>query len=76
MTAQRNKVHHVTTIARLAIELGQSEEWLAELAEQMDSEDGLIWVYGQADDDVMAFSDDGIQCLREIIADHKERSRQ
>ena len=72
MSAQRNKVNHVTTIARVAIELGETEDWLSELAEEMDTEDGLIWVYGPGDEGVMAFSDDGIECLRELISIHKE----
>jgi hypothetical protein len=71
MTAQRNKVHHVATIARVAIELGEDEDWLWQIAGVMEPEDGLIWVYGPADDGVMAFSDDGIECLRELIAIHK-----
>jgi hypothetical protein len=72
MTAQRNKVHHVTTIARVAIELGEDEDWLWDIANEMDQEDGVIWVYGPGDEGVMAFSDDGIDCLRDLITLHKE----
>ncbi len=72
---QRNKVHHVTTIARVAIELGEDEDWLWNVAEEMEPEDGLIWVYGPDDEGVMAFSDDGIQCLQELIALHKENPK-
>jgi hypothetical protein len=72
MSSQRNKVHHVTTIARVAIELGEDEGWLWDVAGEMDTEDGLIWVYGPGDDGVMAFSDDGLECLQELIALHKE----
>jgi hypothetical protein len=71
MSAQRNKVHHVTTIARVAIELGEDEDWLWQVADEMETEDGLIWVYGPGDDGVMAFSDEGIECLQELIALHK-----
>ena len=71
MSAQRNKVHHVTTIARLAIELGEDEDWLWEIAAEMEPEDGLVWVYGPGDEGVMAFSDDGIECLQDLIALHK-----
>ena len=72
MSSQRNKVHHVTTIARVAIELGEDEDWLWDVAGEMDAEDGLIWVYGPGDDGIMAFSDDGLECLQELIALHKE----
>jgi len=73
MSNQRNKVHSVTTIARVAIELGVDEDWLWDIAGEMEPEDGLIWVYGPGDDGVMAFSEEGIECLRELIAMHKAR---
>jgi hypothetical protein len=66
-----NKVHHVTTIARVAATLGEDEDWLWEVANEMDQEDGLIWVYGPGDDGIMAFTDFGIETLRELIAMHK-----
>jgi hypothetical protein len=72
MTTQRNKVHHVMTIARVAAELGEDEDWLSDIANEMDQEDGMIWVYGVGDDGIMAFSDDGIDCLRDLITLHKE----
>jgi hypothetical protein len=71
MSSQRNKVHSVTTIARVAIELGVDEDWLWDIANQMEPEDGLIWVYGLGDEGVMAFSEDGIECLRELIVSGK-----
>jgi hypothetical protein len=73
MSTQRNKVHSVVTIARVAVELGVDEDWLWDIAGEMEPEDGLIWVYGPGDDGVMAFSDDGIECLRELIEIHKAR---
>ncbi len=73
MSTQRNKVHSATTIARVAIELGVDEDWLWDIAGEMEPEDGLIWVYGPGDDGVMAFSEEGIECLRELIAMHKAR---
>jgi hypothetical protein len=62
-----NKVHHVRTIARVAEMLGEDEEWLWDVANEMDQEDGLIWVYGPGDDGVMAFTDFGIETLTGII---------
>ena len=41
-----NKVHHVKTIDRVAKELGENEDWLFDVAKEMDTEDGVIWVYG------------------------------
>jgi hypothetical protein len=39
----------------------------------MDTEDGVIWVYGLGDDGVMAFSDFGIENLVELIKIHKDQ---
>jgi hypothetical protein len=66
-----NKVHHVHTIARVAEMLGDDEEWLAEIANEMDQEDGLIWVYGQGGADTMAFTDFGIETLTDLVEIHK-----
>ena len=44
---------------------------LWEAANEMNAEDGLIWVYGPGDDGVMAFTDFGIETLTGIIEIHK-----
>ena len=67
-----NKVHHVTTITRVAETLGEDEDWLHDVANEMDVEDGVIWVYGVGEDGVMAFTDFGIENLMELIRIHKE----
>jgi hypothetical protein len=67
-----NKVHHVTTIDRVAADLGESVDWLYDVAIEMDVEDGVIWVYGIGDDGVMAFTDFGIENLVELIKIHKD----
>ncbi len=74
-----NKVHRVTTIARVAQILGVDEELLCDLADEMDPEAGLIWVYGTGDiaEGVMAFTDFGIETLNDLIRTHREnQSRQ
>ena len=38
----------------------------------MDTEDGMIWVYGLGDDGVMAFTDFEIENLVELINIHRE----
>ncbi len=35
-------------------------------------EDGVIWVYGDSDDGVMAFTDFGIENLVDLIKMHKD----
>jgi hypothetical protein len=68
---QVNKVHHVHTIARVAAMLREDEDWLQDIAIEMDQEDGLIWVYGLGDESVMAFTDFGIDTLTGLIEIHK-----
>ena len=67
-----NKVHHVTTINQVAKDLGESEDWLSDVANEMDIEDGVIWVYGVGEDGVMAFTDFGIENLVDLIKIHKD----
>jgi len=67
-----NKVSHVFTLSHVAEMLDEDEEWLFEIAEEMDTEDGQLWVVGVGEDGVMAFTDDGIENLKELIAIHKE----
>jgi len=67
-----NKVYRVQTIARVAEMLGEDEDWLWDVANEMDQEDGLIWVYGPGDDTVMAFTDDGVENLTDLIQEYKD----
>ena len=67
-----NKVSHVFTLSHVAEMLGEDEEWLFEVAEEMDTEDGQLWVVGVGEDGVMAFTDDGIENLKNLIAIHKD----
>jgi len=67
-----NKVHHVTTIDRVAKDLGEDESWLSDIANEMDIEDGVIWVYGVGDNGVMAFTDFGIENLVDLIKIYKD----
>jgi hypothetical protein len=61
----------VYTIGHVAKILGEDEDWLRELATDMFPEDGRLHVYGFGEDAVIAFTDYGIECLQQIIADLK-----
>ena len=67
-----NKVHSVKTIDLVARELGEDADWLFDIADEMDTEDGVIWVYGVNDDGVIAFTEFGIENLTHLIEMHKE----
>jgi hypothetical protein len=61
-------IAHVFTIGYVANQLGEDEDWLFELSGDMFPEDGCLWVYGVGEDGVPAFTKDGIDNLRQIIA--------
>jgi hypothetical protein len=67
-----NKVHHVTTIDRVAKDLGEDQDWLFDVAMEMEIEDGVIWVRGVGEDGVMAFTDFGIDNLIDLIKMHRD----
>ena len=48
MTMHLSKVHHVTTITRVAEDLGEDEDWLRDVANEMEIEDGDT-LFGLAD---------------------------
>jgi hypothetical protein len=74
VTTHVNKVHHVTTITQVAKDLGEDEDWLWDVANEMEIEDGVIWVYGIGEDGILAFTDFGIESLIELIKMHKGTS--
>ena len=59
------------TIGYVANLLGEDEDWLFELSIGMEPEDGSLWAYGVGEDGVPAFTRDGIDNLRQIIADER-----
>lgn len=73
---QLNKVHSVRTLALVALDLGRDEDWLADLALDMEPEDGLIWVYDPPHEDgTMAFTDFGVESLLNLIDIHRDRTK-
>ena len=64
-------IAQVFTIGYVANLLGEDEDWLFELSGDMFPEDGCLWVYGVGEDGVPAFTKDGIDNLRQIIADQR-----
>lgn len=72
---QRNKVYAVMTLARVAHDLGEDEDLLFDLTDQMDTEDGVIWVYGREADPVLCLSDDGVECIKELLLEHRRNHR-
>lgn len=65
-------ISSVHTIARVAEMLGENEEWLWDIAAEMDSYDGCLWIYDADDKQTMAFTNDGLDNLKELIELYKE----
>ena len=72
---QLNKVHSVKTIDRVAAELGETVDRLFDLTIDMQTEDGIIWVFGLGDNSVIAFTPFGIENLQELIEMDRDRAR-
>ncbi len=67
---QRNKVHHVHTVASVAKRLGVEESLIHDLTDGLEPEDGVIWVYGLEEDGTMAFTDDGVDEVRLLLEEY------
>jgi hypothetical protein len=69
---QRNKVHHVHTVGRVAKDLGVDEDLIHELTLGLEPEDGVIWVYGVDDDaGILAFTDEGVGEVQLLLEEYK-----
>jgi hypothetical protein len=44
--------YHLTTITRVAEDLREDKDWLRDIANEMEIEDGAIWVYRVGEDGV------------------------
>ena len=64
-------ITHLSTIAGVAESLGEDEELLHDLSIDMEPEDGVIHVYGTGEDCTSAFTDFGIENLRELLQIHQ-----
>jgi hypothetical protein len=64
-------ITHVFTISRVAQILGENEDWLFDVANEMEPEDGCLWIYGDGDQQILAFTDFGIENLAELVRIHK-----
>jgi hypothetical protein len=61
----------VFTIARVAEMLDEDVDWLSDVALEMDPEDGRLTVYDVDDEGTTAFTDFGIENLKELVEIHK-----
>ena len=62
------------TISRVAEMLGEDEDWLWEIAINMEPEDGCLTIYGSSDMSTTALTRFGIECLRDLVRDRKRQA--
>ena len=70
---QLNKVYAAKTVDRVAAELGETIDRLHDLAIGMAPEDGVIWIYGTAEVEVLAFTPFAVENLLELINMTRDR---
>ena len=67
-------ISYVFTLVRVAKMLGEDEDLLRRIADDMDPEDGCLWVLGPDEtDSTIAFTPFGIENLKQLLEDYKER---
>jgi hypothetical protein len=67
-------ITRVFTIRRAAEILGRDEDLLWDISDQLDPEDGKLWIYDVDGIETMAFTNFGPENLREIISDQIDRT--
>jgi hypothetical protein len=75
MTMQRNTVYAVTVFAALAQHLGVDEDLLHDHSIGLEPEDGGIRLYGLGEDCILAFTDEGVDELNNLLEMHREKPR-
>jgi hypothetical protein len=65
-------ISSVFTIGRVAEMFGEDEDWLADIAIEMEPEDGRLVVWGSSDTETTAFTRDGIENLRQLVIEHRK----
>ena len=61
----------VFTIARTAEMIGKTIDLIDEIAEQLEPEDGCLWIYDTDDRATLGFTARGIESLKELSLDQK-----
>ena len=62
-------ISHVFTLPRAAARLGISEELLAEIAIDLEPEDGVRWVHDSTEEGCYGFTLFGLESVQEILND-------
>jgi hypothetical protein len=63
----------VFTISRVAEMIGEDEDWLQDIASEMEPEDGCLVVWGTGDQSTTAFTREGVEYLGQLVKERKAR---
>jgi hypothetical protein len=66
---------HVYTISRVARELDEDQEWLAEIAFELEPEDGRVYIWSDGEDSEIGLTDFGIENLQDLIREYRGQGR-
>ena len=64
-------ISYVFTITRVAKMLGEDEDWLHEICNEMNPEYGRLTVLGPGDEAITAFTPFGVENLTELVKIYK-----
>lgn len=64
-------ISYVFTITRVAQMLGEDEDWLHEVCNEMDPEDGRLTVLGPGEEAITAFTPFGVDNLTDLVEIYK-----
>ncbi|MDH3742528.1 MAG: hypothetical protein OER56_13120 [Hyphomicrobiales bacterium] len=67
-------ISHVFTIRQVARILERDEKLLWDLSDQLEPEDGALWVHDVDAVETRAFTNNGIEALRVIIQDQIDKA--
>ena len=68
-------IGQVYTLPLVAEKLGEDADWLWDISCEMEPEDGCLSVLGPNDEHTVAFTDQGIDNLAELVRLHKADPR-
>lgn len=67
-------ITRVFTLARVAEMLGEDQDWLYDISDELEPEDGLIAVYGTGEEYTIAFTAFGIENLKQAVQNHRDHA--
>ncbi len=68
-------VAYVFTLARVAEMLGEDADWLNEISMELEPEDGVLYIRDIDKAGTRAYSDYGVESLKELINEYRRQGK-